>query len=154
MSVDWHSGLHSSTAFAHWAMQPKPWALPRWIFSTGSPGTEKGKAAVGRGHLDMCGPNREGQQVKIPLLLSFLDLRKMISLIKYNILYIQPTVQLLRGWFSFYLFPSNLCKRINTALDPHLLPGAHTELTRGHPIGTGIWSQTLNPFFCDSAFTS
>lgn len=83
-------------------------------------------------------PTEKGSR-SIPLLLPFLDLRKMISLIKYNILYIQPTVQLLQGWFSSYLCPSNLCKRINTALDPHLLPGAHTELTQSHPIGTGIW---------------
>lgn len=47
-----------------------------------------------------------------------LYLRKMISLIKYNTLYIQPTVQLVWGWFSFCLFPSSLCKVINTALDP------------------------------------
>lgn len=66
MSVDWHGGHHSCRASAHGDHAAKPWALPGWVFSAGSPGTEgqKGKAAVGGGHLDMCGPNRGGQQVK------------------------------------------------------------------------------------------
>lgn len=64
MSVDWHSGHHSSSAFAHKGHAAKPWALPEG-FQHNSPGTEgqKGKAAVGGGHWDMCGPNRGGQQV-------------------------------------------------------------------------------------------
>lgn len=68
MSVDWHSGDHASGDFAHRDHAAKPWALPVQVFSTDSPkqpGTEgqKGKAAVGGGHLDVCGPNRGGQQV-------------------------------------------------------------------------------------------
>lgn len=65
MSVDWHSGNHSRGAFAHKDRAAKPWALPGWVFSTDSPGTEgqKGRAAVGGGHLDTCGPSRGGQQV-------------------------------------------------------------------------------------------
>lgn len=65
MSVDWHSGHRSSSAFAHEGRAAKPWALPGWILSTGSPGTEgqKGKAATGGGLLDTCGSHRGGQQV-------------------------------------------------------------------------------------------
>lgn len=32
-----------------------------------------------------------------------------------NTLYIQPTAQLVRGWFASYIFPSQLCKIIGTA---------------------------------------
>jgi len=69
-------------------------------------------------------PAEEGSR-QMPLLLHFLaclHLRKKVSRIKYNTLYIQPAVQLLGAWFSFYPFPSHLCKIRYTALDPHLLP--------------------------------
>lgn len=51
-----------------------------------------------------------------------------------NTLYIQPTVQLTGGWFSFSLFPSRLCKTICTTLDPHLLPSFWCR----HMFSTGI----------------
>lgn len=68
MSVDWHSGDHSSGVFAREDHAAKPWALPVRISAQvpqEQPRTEgqKGKAAVGGGHLDTCGPNRGEQQV-------------------------------------------------------------------------------------------
>lgn len=82
-------------------------ALPGWAFSTDSP------EQPGPERQSSCGLDRGGQQLSAsPAAFSTLCLRKMISFIKYNILYIQPTVQLVWGWFSFYLFPSNLCKII------------------------------------------
>lgn len=43
MSVDWHSGHHSSSAFAHKGHAAKPWALPEG-FQHNSPGAEGRKA--------------------------------------------------------------------------------------------------------------
>lgn len=45
MSVDWHSGDHSSGVFAHEDHAAKPWALPVRIFSTDSPGTARDRGS-------------------------------------------------------------------------------------------------------------
>lgn len=123
-------------AFAHRTVQPSHGLCQRG-FQHRFPRNSQGRGSERQssrgwrpfGHVWSQQRRTAGKYLSCWPFLACLYLRKIISLIKYNILYIQPTVQLVWGWFSFYLFPSNLCKIINTALDPHLLPGAHIQLT-------------------------